>query len=1289
MRRRLLVVALLVTAVAVDSADAQLRLRARRPPDVATLQIIANTFPNCDEDTTCTSVQLTSIGATGAVTWSEPNGQLGSGACAGIAQSSSGLVTIAPTSPGMCTWTALATSGTQEAARQFTINITPSNPSTTFYMSLTSNTPAGSDARTCNEAKDIMTPKATFASVLPCLSAGSTLYIRAGTYEQTIDSDDLTVPVGTSADATITIAAYDGETVTFQAAMGGDGNIINLADDYIQYLVFDGFVFDGDGVGSAGASVIRLTGGAHHIRFINFEVLNGASTGVLVSYASGMAATNNEFLSCEVHDNGTDVNVDHGFHIRTSNNLIQDCDIYDNMAWGVRVLNDDGGAATSAANVVRANVLHGNGTGGTIGGGVAMTTGSGNAAYNNVIYENLDGILVCCSGSNTKIYNNTIVDNTRYGINVASGSGSGTLIRNNIQYSNTTDDSLYSVSVTQSNNMETDPSFTNAAADDYSIIGASAARNAGTTLSDVPLDILGVARPHGVAYDIGAYEATTPFPELRILTESLPDATEDAAYTCGTITATGGQPPYTWSTSGSLPTGISITDSGDVAVCSGTPTNAGTSSFSLVVSDSQSPAVQDTQAVQIVVAAAAASLPAGWVSSDVGQQGTTPGTVTYDDNGAMGESAEDVWTLTSSAPNIVGTADSFRAACKAITDDGSITALVDDFTGYTFAQAGVMIRETLDANSSHAFSFVMAPGNNDSNQCKARTTTGGTGTSESSGLTDNFYLRVTRVGNQFTRDISTDGTNFSQCGGSQTIVMASSAYACIAITNIQTSSVATANFTAIDVDDTPVDPPAEEEDFGGLRLHYQGFGATSLGGAGDTSKTICVVNSRLGTTGAPTTISGGALASDTHSTTVAHTHGTFNQCAFGADTGYVVFDTSGYHELSGERSIQNPYLTIAGQTAPAPVGLRNGRIWVDHRDIVFQHVIIRCGINAGTGTAVNGDAIGIRGNNNPAFNVVLDHMSMQWCGHESAGTSTLPNGAGTNLVRAQDILVVDSIMGANFSPVDADSKCFLTFGAANGTITFARNYMAHCANRNPWIAAGYRAAVYNNYGYNAVTFVGGDGQFGFIQIVGTGNYPESPVEAVIWGNVYQTGPRTASPDGAIGIHFDAAQVAAGNSRVHLRENTGPGITGTTQNGQWAGVHFAGTSATRLNSDCDLTCYDGVNMDWFRTTNYQILATAEVEAFVEANAGAWPTDRDLLDSQLMGDKDDNGSINVENETAMGGFAAYPLTEITTAFQIPANPHNAGDCGTKSSGIARTILECHLEDLARAIEPRWTP
>ena len=72
---------------------------------------------------------------------------------------------------------------------------------------------------------------------------------------------------------------------------------------------------------------------------------------------------------------------------------------------------------------------------------------------------------------------------------------------------------------------------------------------------------------------------------LTITTASLPAGEVGQQYQAQ-LTASGGQPPYTWSlTSGSLPTGLSLSTSG---VISGVPTAAGTFTFTVQVRDQQS-----------------------------------------------------------------------------------------------------------------------------------------------------------------------------------------------------------------------------------------------------------------------------------------------------------------------------------------------------------------------------------------------------------------------------------------------------------------------------------------------------------------------------------------------------------------------------------------------------------------------------------------------------------------------------------------------------------------------------
>jgi Putative Ig domain len=107
-------------------------------------------------------------------------------------------------------------------------------------------------------------------------------------------------------------------------------------------------------------------------------------------------------------------------------------------------------------------------------------------------------------------------------------------------------------------------------------------------------------------------------PLPSVTTTSLPGAVQNAAYTA-TLAAAGGMTPYTWSVStGTLPAGLTL--NAGTGVISGTPTAVATSSFTVQVSDSSSPALTATKDLSIVVARppltiTTTSLPAGTMNS--------------------------------------------------------------------------------------------------------------------------------------------------------------------------------------------------------------------------------------------------------------------------------------------------------------------------------------------------------------------------------------------------------------------------------------------------------------------------------------------------------------------------------------------------------------------------------------------------------------------------------------------------------------------------------------------------
>jgi hypothetical protein len=86
---------------------------------------------------------------------------------------------------------------------------------------------------------------------------------------------------------------------------------------------------------------------------------------------------------------------------------------------------------------------------------------------------------------------------------------------------------------------------------------------------------------------------------LSVTTTSLPGGTVGSSYSA-TLAATGGTTPYTWKvTCGSLPAGLSLNTT--TGAITGKPTAAGTSSFTVQVTDSSSPAKTASANLSITV----------------------------------------------------------------------------------------------------------------------------------------------------------------------------------------------------------------------------------------------------------------------------------------------------------------------------------------------------------------------------------------------------------------------------------------------------------------------------------------------------------------------------------------------------------------------------------------------------------------------------------------------------------------------------------------------------------------
>ena len=165
-------------------------------------------------------------------------------------------------------------------------------------------------------------------------------------------------------------------------------------------------------------------------------------------------------------------------------------------------------------------------------------------------------------------------------------------------------------------------------------------------------------------------------------------------------------------------------------------------------------------------------------------------------------------TMSASGADIWNMADEFRYAYDDLTGDATITAKVDSLVDTDpWAKAGVMIRETLEPGSKHAY-VVATPGNGVSfgwRQFTADTS----GSSTVGGIEVPVWVKLTRSGDTFTAQYSTDGVvweDFADADGAPVateITMTSNVTAGLALTSHNAGAVTTAEFSNVEIDGAP------------------------------------------------------------------------------------------------------------------------------------------------------------------------------------------------------------------------------------------------------------------------------------------------------------------------------------------------------------------------------------------------------------------------------------------------------------------------------------------------------
>lgn len=303
----------------------------------------------------------------------------------------------------------------------------------------------------------------------------------------------------------------------------------------------------------------------------------------------------------------------------------------------------------------------------------------------------------------------------------------------------------------------------------------------------------------------------------------------------------------------------------------------------------------------------------------------------------------------------------------------------------------------------------------------------------------------------------------------------------------------------------------------------------------------------------------------------------------------VVFETGGVIDLEGATlKLQEPYLYIAGQTAPAPgITLIKGEVSIQSHDILIRHISVRPGdrgMMKGSGWEADGMSTW------KAWNVVVDHCSLTWATDELLSASG-PRHEGRDKT-SHDITFSNNIIAeclSNSSHSKGEHSKGTLIHDYCSRIAVVGNLYASNLERNPLLKPNARAYIANNVIYNpkrrAIHASWPEDEYR--------EYPDSlrPAKIAAVGNVLIPGPDTPSDFWMI----------FGKIEAYHQDNMITPNAGDTK----------GERKRRIvNNQVTVLAENPVSAPVYRP-----IPSAETAAAVLANAGARPAQRDAIDRRL--------------------------------------------------------------------------
>lgn len=367
----------------------------------------------------------------------------------------------------------------------------------------------------------------------------------------------------------------------------------------------------------------------------------------------------------------------------------------------------------------------------------------------------------------------------------------------------------------------------------------------------------------------------------------------------------------------------------------------------------------------------------------------------------------------------------------------------------------------------------------------------------------------------------------------------------------------------------------------------------------------------------------------------------------------VVFEVGGVIDLDATTlSIAEPFLTLAGQTAPSPgITLIRGGVTIRTHDVVIQHLRVRTGdVGRSKKSGWEVDSM----STTAAWNVVIDHCSLAWGTDENLSASG-PRFAGGETAEAwrahtsHDVTFSHCIIAEGLSQSSHQKGEHSKGGLIHDNvrrIAIIGNLYASNVERNPLFKGGVQGVVVNNLidnpGRKAVHYnLWGSEWAGHPFVAG---------ELAVVGNVLHYGPDTqpGRPLVAVDGHgvlelFAEDNLAFDRQGQPVAEIAVMLSRGPREQRQGAGAKDGADPDYAVRpADVQVAEVKRLPTAPVWPKNFRAQPAAEVKAAVLKNAGARPWDRDAVDARIVSQVRAGQGRIIDSQEQVGGYPRAAMT-----------------------------------------------